>query len=500
MPRTKIWKDGLYEGTFVTTKGQIFDCTRKDKEYYRDRVKAMLANGSALPWCWEHQHDDSGTIGLSASDLLARWAQNTGGHIHDVRFNGDGPLEFLMDVDAKDIPKLEAVKFVSPDIRQNWRDRHGPAFDKVGPYWPGPSIAHLAVTPIPVQYPQRPFEFDTARLNTLERVSLSAAVVDVSLSAAQPIQLSAQGKPMPFPPKDDDETPEETPDEGAPPEASDDDSVGLDDVDLEGGGPIEDPVPEDVTDGAVGSDEGAAMRELEAEASDLGIELHASAHKNLLSMVQHFCTALKTHKATKSGGSAGDEPPDPNTPDPSQNPTNPLEPEVAESPPIMMSAATPLTPREKTMLKGLLRQSVQGQTARINTLHTRGYIDAQIKADLMKGLDPATVRLSMADVTDDGTVKPGEVEIKIQAYEAIMKTGKAGSFAPPSRNPAPPARKPNPHKPISEAIALSAGEVAVDPPYGDDGAHGEGEGDAEVIDRLSGGLYSAQQSKNGKAA
>src|SRR5579864_1029300 len=133
--RRKVWKGGLFNGTWVTTKGQVFDCGPEDQKYFHDRTKAMIACGSPVPWCWEHQHDSESSLELSGNDLLAQWAKNTGGHIHDVRFSSSGELEFFMDVDDGDIKKLEAIKFVSPDIRHNWRDRNGPAKDEIGPYW-----------------------------------------------------------------------------------------------------------------------------------------------------------------------------------------------------------------------------------------------------------------------------------------------------------------------------------------------------------------------------
>ena len=100
MARKKIWKSALLPGLWVTTKGQVFECANDDLKHFHDRTKAMLSNGSSLPWIFEHVHDGEDTTHLSATDMLARWAKNTGGHIHDVRLQKeDGPLEVLIDVD-----------------------------------------------------------------------------------------------------------------------------------------------------------------------------------------------------------------------------------------------------------------------------------------------------------------------------------------------------------------------------------------------------------------
>ncbi|MFI5113503.1 MAG: hypothetical protein ACHP7J_00060 [Terriglobales bacterium] len=200
MARKKVWKDALHKGTWVTTKGQVFDCADDDLKHFHDRTKAMIACGQRPVWCWEHQQTSDDDAQLSAQDLVTQWAKNTGGHIHDVRLPcPQGPLEVLMDVDDEvkdkdgktDVQKLEAIKFVSPDIRYNWRDRNGPESDEIGPYWPGQSFAHIAVTPLPVQYPQNAFDFSKIGKAELDgtRVSLSAAREHIALSAA--VQLAA---------------------------------------------------------------------------------------------------------------------------------------------------------------------------------------------------------------------------------------------------------------------------------------------------------------------
>lgn len=290
-----------------------------------------------------------------------------------------------------------------------------------------------------------------------EKKKPEEGATDVALGAAPPLDKDKKKKEDPA------ADPAATPTE-------EDDSVGLDgldlDVDAPASTPGEQPADAESALADVSAEDAAAMRELEGEAMELGIEVHASAHKSLLAMVQHFCTALKTHKATGGTGAADADAnqPEPNDPNqPANDPNKPNEAELSESAPIMMSAVTPLTPREKTMLVGLLRQSVQGLTARIGVLLGKGIIDKGIKDDLMAKL--GTVRLSMSDIADDGNIKPNEVAIRVDAYERLP----APKAAAPTKTP--PKGTPNPDKPISSTVALSGAdeEVAMDPP----GSHEE---------------------------
>ena len=430
--RCKIWKDALLPGVWVTAKGQVFECTETDLRHFHDRTKEQIKHGAPIPWTWEHQHDDNGSKQLSASDLLAKWAQNTGGHIHDVRLGDDGALEVLMDVDDADRPKLEATKYVSPDIRHNWRDRNGPESDALGPYWPGQSFAHIAVTPMPVQYPQRPFDFSAP-------VSLSSANVDVSLSSA--LQLSS-GPKMAAKPKKDDAAPADAappadapPDAAPPADAPPDDQPGSD---LDGGG------------SADASSDGALIQAFAEAVGHLGIAIYATPDTDLKTAVEHFISAFKTHKSVSEMGDADNQ--DPN------NPQNPMEPEVAENPPIMMSA-TP-SPREQKLAAKLLAQSTKGLGERIAVLHARGFIDDAMRRELIGEL--GEIKLSAADLTEECELKPLPLMAKIAVLERLMKTGKPGSFERPGKK----TGAINPNKPISSSVALSSAEEVVEAPYG----------------------------------
>lgn len=243
----------------------------------------------------------------------------------------------------------------------------------------------------------------------------------------------------------------------------------------------------------------AAIAELTHVFEPMGIMFHASASDTALAMLQHVITAVKTHQATKEGHEAEQDEEDEdlaNKPNQDPNQQQPPGAEVAESPPIMMSTAT-LTPREQKMHDKLIGQSKQGIVARIAALHGKGFIDDKIKSELEAEL--GTIKLSL---TEDGDLRPNSVAIKVEAYERLAKSGKAGSFAPTkSVAPAVPNGKPNPKKPISSAVALStANEQAVDPPDNEQPT-GEGKINPKIMDRLTGGRWSEQQlaKKNGQA-
>jgi hypothetical protein len=491
--RTKHWKDALYLGTWVTPRGQVLDVGVKDLQYFRDRTKAMLAAGKPVPWGIEH-HDVEKASKLSAAERIRDWAEGIKGHLHDARIvkklvpDATGAetlqdvLEFEMDVADADKPLLENLKSVSPELYPNFRDRHGPASDGTGPYWPGQSIGWLAVTGVPVQYPQTPFDFSSA-----SPISLSAATVSVCLSQATyvPLSLSA-GKPMPFPPKKKDEKDPKDPkdpadqaaDPAADPAAADPAAVDpaadpLADApgeDLEPGGP---PLPP-ADDPADPAGDTALIMTLGQIIAPLGIEVHVQPGMTLRDYVSHLCTAGKTHVATKQIGEDEDEP-DANAnanqqPDPNQQPV----PETAENAPIMMGSAgaIAMSAAQLTELEMLRKDKVTSASksikARLNALIGRGIIDETIANEELAKLKTVPIALS---ASRPGELATNPVEIAVCAWERLAKTGKAGMFAAPSAKPGPSI------KPISDAVALSqAAEEAVDPPYAPE------DGDASRVD------------------
>ena len=160
----------------------------------------------------------------------------------------------------------------------------------------------------------------------------------------------------------------------------------------------------------------------------LGIEVQVGPGMSLQDYVEHLCTAFKTHQATKGGDT--DPADDPNA---QTNPNNQQEPELPENAPIMMSTTAP-TDREKKMAAVIMKQSTAGLTARIGVLFQRGFIDDAIRKELSNEL--GNIKLSMSDLSDDGTVKPNALSIQVAAYERQMKAGKPGPFAKTVRDAA----------------------------------------------------------------
>lgn len=565
--RTKVWKDSLYIGRWITPRGQVFDCAEPDLDYFHGRAKAMLSKGTPLPWGTEH--DDVETVTkLSAAERIARWAERTKGHLHDVRIiklmrpDATGKevlqpvMQFEMDVDDKDRPMLEACKNVSPEIYPNIRNHDGPASDDTGPYWPGQSIAWLAVTPVPVQYPQRPFDFSSS-----DPVSLSAATVSVSLSSATyfPVSLGmgtatahapagtseggqfssasaatskarastqqageatdkaagehnaenhgaaelahrqaqahhlqastahrAAGAPPAVSKTHDHEadfhsrmadihgnaskscrgvslSAADEDDAAAPPagDAPPDPDADLGE-DLEPGGP---PLPPGDSP-PVGDPAGDAARihRLAGTLKELGMVVTPTPGMDLGTFVDHCCTSCDTHKATKalSEDAKADEEDaaNPNQqPDPNQQ--QPLDPEISESQPIMMGTAMSLA--EQTELAALRKDKVKAADlsvkSRMTNLKARGIIDQAMENEQLALLKTIPIALSAAR---PGELETNPVEITVRAWERLLKTGKAGMFAPSTARQAPKGSA----TPIADAVALSgAREEVVNPPY-----------------------------------
>ena len=674
----KRWADGLMLGTYHLPDGRVWTCDEKDRDYFFNRSKEILAAGIPLPVCLEHQP----TVGMSHHDRLAEQTRNTAGHCHEVRVGDQGQIQYLVDADDEHHKIFERNKFFSPEIRQNVIDT------RTGHRFPGPSVVHLACTPRPVQVTGQPH----IKLSNRVAVSLSQCAVDVSLSAASyepkkgnvvkpPIvaqfeeamkKVSLSGEVHPAfhasgkasessskaheatknakDPKSHaeaarhhgtavthhteaafahheagnhdikgvhigmakmhlaqndhhmkeafgsgstsmsaDATPppkkKAPPAEGEPVEETEEtvEPVAEPMQDPEGGGPITDTSP-----GA----HAALIKSLSEVAAVDGIAIHTKPGMSLEEAVEHFITAFKTSQATKANKTVeGDNL---NQPKPGQQ-----EPEIAESPPIMMSSddgddysgqeahrkahhasaaahtatanathheqgqetgheiahaahreaaqahrkAAELSPykhakahhdatadahasamrhhdlhrnprkhlddntpeaevamsatTDPTVMK-LAKQVVNGHVndlrRRIGVLHKAGWYDDKGKAEAEGRLAPTVLKLSMADLTDEG-VKPHEVSIEVATLEKLMNAGKPGPFAKQGRQ-APPARtQPNPHKPIS--TALSADSPAISPD-----ASTEDEQPVlipGVMDKLSGGRWSGyNQQKNGK--
>ncbi len=422
--RTKVWKDALYLGRWITPEGGVFDCGPEDMKHFFGRAKAMLAHGTPIPWCVEHKKG----VGLSREEQIDAWAKSIKGHVHDARMNSAGEMEIELDVDDADKPLLEALKSVSPEIRFNVRDRNGPAKDDTGPYWPGGSIAHIAVTGVPVQFPQRPFNFGSA-------VSLSQCGVTVSLSAATfapSTSLSMADKPK-FPPDDKPgaETPPAPGGDGKPPEGGDapPDNPDIDDIESE-----ETPTPLPGAPPGKGGDDPAGdtalIMTLGQIIAPLGIEVHVQPGMTIRDYVSHLCTAGKTHVATKDLSEVDDPANDPNNPNnaPQPNANEPL-PEVSETAPVMMSAAMSNTLQaENTALKARLGKAIQNETKSVRDRLAAHALIGHISADHANGLVAKLRTVSLSAVSSPA------MDAVVAELAVIDRLVKDGHLKPAFRN------------------------------------------------------------------
>ncbi len=112
----------------------------------------MIGRGVRVPCVWEHQ-PGADPIELSRGDKLANYVKHSFGEIRDARVYGKGVLwlehEIYDPADAA-TPQLKRLQ-VSPKLYPGFSDSRG------GEYR-GAVVGHVAATPSPVQFWQKPFE------------------------------------------------------------------------------------------------------------------------------------------------------------------------------------------------------------------------------------------------------------------------------------------------------------------------------------------------------
>lgn len=143
-----VWKEVLCVGTQVGPDGVPYTFSRRDVlDAFRNANK-MLSRGVPIPAVWEHVNVEAG----DTDAWKARYAKYTFAHINKARINARGGLDLCHDVrDPADVEQLAKTKFVSPKVYPSYSDSRG------GQYT-GTTIAHVAATPTPVQFWQRPWE------------------------------------------------------------------------------------------------------------------------------------------------------------------------------------------------------------------------------------------------------------------------------------------------------------------------------------------------------
>ncbi len=147
-------KDVLYPGAYFVPDGKggrrKVTFSREDVRRLGERMKEMLAAGLQIPLAAEHQDKAKP---LTAEERKADWVKKlTLGWAEEAALAPEGFLSTKVEVPvAEEARRMPAVRFVSPEIVEDWVDGNGRK-------WPGPSITHLAVTPRPVQHRQKPFQ------------------------------------------------------------------------------------------------------------------------------------------------------------------------------------------------------------------------------------------------------------------------------------------------------------------------------------------------------
>ncbi len=136
----KVWPPGWDHGVDLTP---MIPALKK-------RVDEFIAAGLPIPVVW--RHDDGAVPGKEKlGELMAGDARLALGWATGSSIDADGIFQGDLEIpDEADRNEMKKSRYVSPWIKDNWRDGSG----KV---WPGPSILHFAVTPRPVQHGQQPF-------------------------------------------------------------------------------------------------------------------------------------------------------------------------------------------------------------------------------------------------------------------------------------------------------------------------------------------------------
>jgi hypothetical protein len=157
---TRFRKDVLSPGRYRLGDGRTVEYTRQDIYEMARNARSMIRHLD-LPVCDEHQ--DSAKPRRRRRRLSGEGTPDLG-LIAGVNVLPGDVLAF--DIDATDdeaADRLMELRWVSPEITQNYRD-------ELGHVWPGHTITHIAATDVPVRRRQSPFQ------------RLSAGVVRLSLA------------------------------------------------------------------------------------------------------------------------------------------------------------------------------------------------------------------------------------------------------------------------------------------------------------------------------
>lgn len=165
-------KTALSPGSYRLPDGRTVSYSRTDLARLAQRAREMITAGLQIPVPWEHQN----LVPLSEEEARAHKAKYNAGFVDNATVGPDGDLVLWLDIPGEDDAKrIPSVRFCSPEIRTDWRDG-------AGRLWKGPSLTHLALTPLPVQHQQRA-GFQPVQMSNVIRLSLTDRVGESRMSA-----------------------------------------------------------------------------------------------------------------------------------------------------------------------------------------------------------------------------------------------------------------------------------------------------------------------------
>lgn len=165
--------------------GRWFEFSDADIRDAHENIQKMLKRGVPIPLVFEHVDLEAG----DDDEWRANYARHCFGHAGGSRISKAGSLEVRHDVvDPEDVKRLRKCKFVSPKIRPGW-------WDSKGGEYTGATVTHIALTPSPVQYNQKPFELSDAD-------GLFLSYADSAPAIAPGQESSGAEKPPPCPGQD----------------------------------------------------------------------------------------------------------------------------------------------------------------------------------------------------------------------------------------------------------------------------------------------------------
>lgn len=157
------WKETLLPGEQVTANGTRFTVLGRHIIEAHRNLQRFKQLKLPVAVAMEHQPiwpDDDAAY-------RERFARAVVGHVIDSRVSSRGTLETLLQIDDADVQQARKCRYVSPTIHlSGWFDSYGRRFSGCCP-------TMIAITPVPIQYRQKPFELSTAGPVRLKGITLS---------------------------------------------------------------------------------------------------------------------------------------------------------------------------------------------------------------------------------------------------------------------------------------------------------------------------------------